>query len=278
MRRAHRPRKRFAQNFLVDRDMQRQIVGAMAPQPADQIVEIGPGRGALTGLLLQATTNLTAIEVDRDLAQGLQRRYRKLKVMSANALTVNYHELLDDSGATRIIGNLPYNISTPLLFRILEHAEFIRDAHFLLQEEVVQRMSASPGTRIWGRLGVMVQYYCQVQPLFEVPPDAFHPRPTVRSRLVRLKPHSPGYMLPADSVHWLREVVRVLFAARRKTLGNALKGMPINNPHEILESCALDATRRAETLGLKDFINMANILARGQYSGDGAGSARENSK
>lgn len=255
----HRARKRFGQNFLEDNGVIDNILRAINPQPGDHLVEIGPGQGALTSQLSASACQLDVIELDRDLIPGLLAAYSvnpRFKLHSADALKFDFAALAADSQPLRVVGNLPYNISTPLIFRLLENAAIIRDMHFMLQLEVVERLAATPGSKDWGRLGIMAQYYCQVDKLFEVPPEAFNPRPKVQSAIVRLAPwrESPW---PACDAQLLRQVVRTAFGQRRKTLRNNLKGL-IDTPR--LESLGIDPGARAETLELHQFIEITTAI------------------
>ncbi|MEE4361943.1 MAG: 16S rRNA (adenine(1518)-N(6)/adenine(1519)-N(6))-dimethyltransferase RsmA [Pseudomonadales bacterium] len=257
----HRARRRFSQNFLVDQGIIERIVAAVAPKPGERIVEIGPGRGALTAQLLRAAEGLgcelVVIEIDRDLVQGLRAQHGALRIIEGDALRVDYSQLFEDGAPFRVLGNLPYNISSPLIFRLLGAAGHLIDAHFMLQEEVVNRMGAAPGDRSWGRLGVMVQYRCRVDPLFAVPPEAFHPRPRVHSRIVRLQPYAT-LPHPARDEALFARVVRDAFSQRRKTLRNALRALP---GAERLTAAGFDLGLRAEMLSVADFVAISNVLA-----------------
>jgi 16S rRNA (adenine1518-N6/adenine1519-N6)-dimethyltransferase len=264
----HRARKRFGQNFLVDDAVIHRIVAAIDPKPSDVVIEIGPGRGAITRGLEASGCDLTVVEIDRDLAHGLRVRYPELRIEEGDALRLDYSALFDPPTPFRVVGNLPYNISTPLLFHLLDYARWVRDAHFMLQDEVVQRLAAGPGEKAWGRLGVMVQYRCRVEPLFGVAQDAFTPRPQVRSRIVRLVPlEAPE--LPATDEGLFAQVVRAAFSQRRKTLRNGLKTLPAVDAAAFaaLEAAGVDLRVRPETLGVRDFVTIANVLA--EQVGDG---------
>jgi 16S rRNA (adenine1518-N6/adenine1519-N6)-dimethyltransferase len=271
----HIPRKRFGQHFLHDQGILRRIVESVAPQPDDRLIEIGPGEGALTLPLLRAAGSLTAIELDRDLIEPLQARAQglgKLSIISADVLTVDFSALAAGSplrvgpsrpsmasGALallRIVGNLPYNISTPILFHCLQHASAIRDMHFMLQKEVVERMAAPPGSKVYGRLSVMLQLRCTVQPLFRVPPGAFRPPPKVDSAVVRLTPLPPA-ALPQGDFSVIERVVRAAFGQRRKTLSNALSG--VATAVEI-EAAGIDPRARAEQLAPSAFVALVQHL------------------
>ena len=253
----HRPRKRFGQNFLHDAGVINGIAGAIAPQADDHLVEIGPGQGALTESLITGGCQLDVIELDRDLVPGLLAAfsiYPRFRLHSEDALKFDYASLASGQERLRIVGNLPYNISTPLIFRLLENAAIIRDMHFMLQLEVVERLAATPGNKTWGRLGIMTQYHCQVEHLFDVPPEAFNPPPKVQSAIVRLQPWQESPWPDCDEAK-LRQVVRAAFAQRRKTLRNNLKGLIDSAGLEIL---GIDPGARAETLQLTQFIEIAN--------------------
>jgi len=256
----HRARKRFGQNFLRDDGIINRIISAIHPLPEQHIVEIGPGQGALTGLLMASGCQLDVIELDRDLVPGLLASHgdsTNFKLHSADALMFDYSQLASGPASLRIVGNLPYNISTPLIFKLLENSAIIHDMHFMLQLEVVNRLAASPGSKNWGRLGIMAQYHCQIESLFEVPPTAFSPAPRVQSAIVRLQPWvEPPW--PACDEAVLRHVVRAAFAQRRKTLRNNLKGILDG---DALEALGIDPGARSETLELSQFIAMANALA-----------------
>jgi 16S rRNA (adenine1518-N6/adenine1519-N6)-dimethyltransferase len=255
---AHIPRKRFGQHFLHDQGILRRIVECISPKPDERIVEIGPGEGALTLPLLRAAGKLTAIELDRDLIEPLREKARgvgELEVISADVLTVDFSALANGA-PLRIVGNLPYNISTPILFHCLDQAAHIADMHFMLQKEVVDRMAAAPGSKIYGRLSVMLQYRCSVESLLHVPPDAFRPPPKVDSAVVRLVPHSAA-SLPVVDVGLLADVVRAAFGQRRKTLSNALRGVATAAD---LEMVGIDPRARAEQLPVSAFVELAQHL------------------
>lgn len=255
----HRARKRFGQNFLVDHGIIREIVRAIYPRSDDQLVEIGPGKGAITELLADSCDNLSVIELDRDLVPWLKVKFENhpnFQLFQADALSFDFSQLIKDNQPIRIVGNLPYNISTPLIFHLLTYSTQVADMHFMLQKEVVKRMAAQAGDSAYGRLGIMVQYYCQVENLFEVPPTAFDPAPKVDSAIVRLIPHKT---LPyqATNIKTLERLVNVAFQQRRKTLRNALKQLL---PAEVIDALPVDANARAETLSLATFVELSNIL------------------
>jgi 16S rRNA (adenine1518-N6/adenine1519-N6)-dimethyltransferase len=256
----HRTRKRFGQHFLHDTGILRRIVEAIAPRPGERVVEIGPGDGAMTMPLLQAAGELTAIELDRDLIEPLAERARsigRLHIVNADVLNVDFTELAHGA-ALRVVGNLPYNISTPILFHCLEHAGAIRDMHFMLQKEVVERMAAPPGNKVYGRLSVMLQLRCTVEPLFRVPPGAFRPPPKVDSAIVRLTP-LPGAALPDADFGLIERLVRAAFGQRRKTLSNALHELA--SAAEIADA-GIDPRARAEQLAPAAYVALARQLAR----------------
>ena len=252
----HYPRKRFGQNFLRDESIIEAIARAIAPANSDHIVEIGPGEGALTQALISGECRFDAIELDRDLRTRLLAAfstYPGFMLHSADALDFNFASLATGDTRLRVVGNLPYNISTPLIFNLLEQAQIINDMHFMLQLEVVERLAASPGSKDWGRLGVMTQFRCEVEQLFEVPPEAFYPPPKVRSAVVRLTPH-PEPQYPNVDPASLGRVVTQAFSQRRKTLRNNFKGMMEDDDFGGL---AIDPSARAETLSIADFVAIA---------------------
>lgn len=254
----HIPRKRFGQHFLHDSSILKRIVDSIAPRPGDALVEIGPGEGALTLPLLKTCGRLTAIELDRDLIEPLRTRTRdhgELRIVNADVLDVDFGELAAGRGL-RVVGNLPYNISTPILFHCLRYADVIRDMHFMLQKEVVDRMAAAPGNKTYGRLSVMLQLRCTVEPLLHVPPGAFRPPPKVDSAVVRLIP-LPEEKLPHVDNALLDRVVRAAFGQRRKTIANSLSG--IASPAE-LTSAGIDPRSRAEQLSPSSYVELTRRL------------------
>jgi len=258
-------RKRFGQHFLHDPGVIRKIVDGVAPVVGERIVEIGPGRGALTWDLLRRAQSLDVIEIDRDLAQSLKADARAgsgLHVHVENALDTDFVRLRGAGAPLRIVGNLPYNISTPLLFRLLAQRAAIADMHFMLQKEVVDRMTALPSNKTYGRLTVMLAAVAEVERLFDVGPGAFQPRPKVWSAIVRLRPTlEPRFDIGAEGV--LRTLVTAAFSHRRKTLRNGLKGLL--TPEEI-EACGIDPQLRPETLAPAQFGLLAALHSR-LYSG-----------
>ena len=209
----HHARKRFGQNFLQDGGVINNILRAINPLPEEHLVEIGPGQGALTQQLSASGCQLDVIELDRDLVPGLLAAFSvnpRFKLHSADALKFDFNSLVSGAVPLRVVGNLPYNISTPLIFKLLENTAIIQDMHFMLQLEVVDRLAASPGNKDWGRLGIMAQYHCEVEKLFEVPPEAFNPQPKVQSAIVRLAPRTTSPW-PACDTQLLRQVVQTVF-------------------------------------------------------------------
>lgn len=255
----HKARKRFGQNFLHDPGVIEKIVRAINPKPEDTIVEIGPGLGAITEEILALNPRLQVVELDRDLIPVLRTKffnYPDFRVHEADALSFDFSQLVTDR-ALRIVGNLPYNISTPLIFHLLGQSGVVQDMHFMLQKEVVQRLAAVPGDNNYGRLGIMAQYFCKVQPLFEVGPGAFRPAPKVDSAIVRLVPHKV-LPHPAKDLKTLQAVVRTAFNARRKTLRKALAAMVTV---EQLQSLGINDGLRPENLSLADYVQIADMLA-----------------
>lgn len=253
------PKKNLGQHFLTDQDIISKIVLAVKPAAGDFLVEIGPGQGAITFPLLKKHGALTVIEFDRDLITPLMESAEgmgDLTIIHKDVLKVDFTKLAADRPAIRLVGNLPYNISTPILFHVLEHAPVVRDMHFMLQKEVIDRMAAEPGSKVYGRLTVMLQARCEVTPLFMVPPHAFRPPPKVDSAVVRLVP------LAADKIHikdavLFENLVRDAFGQRRKTIRNAMQALATSDD---IEAVGLRPDARAEQLPVTDFIKLANFL------------------
>ena len=253
----HQHKKQFGQNFLNNDTIIRQIVHAIHPQADQHLVEIGPGEAALTTPLVQQVKRLDIIEIDRDLHQPLRDKlghYPAFALHQADALRFDYEQLATDDKPLRLVGNLPYNISSPLIFHLLNFLPHIADMHFMLQKEVVERLTATPGNKAFGRLSVMVQYFCQAELLFIVGPENFEPPPKVDSAIVRLTPHQP---LPyqADNFEDFSALVKQSFAMKRKTLRNNLKGW-LND--DDFNTCGIEPSLRAEALGVADFVTLAN--------------------
>jgi 16S rRNA (adenine1518-N6/adenine1519-N6)-dimethyltransferase len=251
----HIHKKRFGQHFLHDATILQRIVQAIAPHRGDRIVEIGPGDGALTLPLLRAIGRLTVIELDRDLVPRLRAAAQgvgELEIVNADVLGVDF-DALARGEALRVVGNLPYNISSPILFHCIDHLEVIRDMHFMLQKEVVDRMAAAPGSKVYGRLSVMLQLACRVEPLIEVPPGAFRPPPRVDSAVVRLLPR-PRSDRPSVDAERVARVVRAAFGQRRKTLANALHGLL---EADEIAAAGIDPRARAEQLEPAAFVALA---------------------
>jgi len=258
---SHRARKRFGQHFLHDRSILQRILDAFDPAPDDTVVEIGPGLGALTRPLLERLQRLHVVELDRDLVARLHADYPsdRLIVHEADAMRFDFHSLLPPGAGhrLRVIGNLPYNISTPLLFHLVDQLDVIHDMLFMLQKEVVDRMAADPGNKDYGRLSVMLQSRLRVEKLFDVRPGAFTPPPQVDSSIVRLLPHA-NPPVPIEDPACFARVVQAAFAHRRKTLRNNLVGLLSADQ---IAQCGIDPVRRAETLSLAEFASLANALA-----------------
>jgi len=255
----HRARKRFGQNFLQEANIIERIIIALDPQPDDAILEIGPGQGALTDRLVDQCGHLDVIEIDRDLAAEFRWRYDSkphFTLHNADVLKFDFNSLPPRTKPYRLIGNLPYNISTPLLFHLFACRHLFSDMLFMLQLEVVERMTATPGNKNYGRLGIMTGYYCDAEKLFNVPPTAFHPQPKVQSAIVRLIPWQtlPHPALDADT---LETVVRTAFSQRRKTLQNSLK---THVDRETLSALGIDGSRRPETLSLAEYVTISDAL------------------
>ncbi|WP_070886126.1 16S rRNA (adenine(1518)-N(6)/adenine(1519)-N(6))-dimethyltransferase RsmA [Pseudomonas sp. D1-3] len=257
----HRARKRFGQNFLHDAGVIHRILRAIHARDSEHLLEIGPGQGALTEGLLNSGAQLDVIELDLDLIPILQARFAeqpRFRLNQGDALKFDFSSLQAAPNSLRVVGNLPYNISTPLIFHLLDNAHLIRDMHFMLQKEVVERLAAGPGGGDWGRLSIMVQYHCQVEHLFNVGPGAFNPPPKVDSAIVRLVPHQV-LPHPAKDHRLLERVVREAFNQRRKTLRNTLKALL---PASEIEAAGVDGSLRPEQLDLAAFVRLADQLAQ----------------
>jgi 16S rRNA (adenine1518-N6/adenine1519-N6)-dimethyltransferase len=259
---AHRHKKQLGQHFLSSPGVVEKIIRALNPKPGEFIVEIGPGGGALTFPLLRAHGELTVIEFDRDLIEPLTiegGKHGRLTIVHRDVLQVDFGKLghgHDVEGPLRLVGNLPYNISTPILFHVMRHAEAVRDMHFMLQKEVVDRMAADPGSKTYGRLSVTLQAVCRVTPLFDVPPGAFTPPPKVDSAVVRLVPRPLGELGIRDSAHFARTVAAA-FSQRRKTLRNALSTVC---DAEAIRAADIDPGARAEQVAVESFVRLSNQL------------------
>ena len=253
----HTPRKRFGQNFLVDSQVVRDIVHAILPFEDNLLVEIGPGLGALTQPLLRSLKHLHVVEIDRDIVERLRREFpkEKLTVYSADALEFDFSALGEN---LRVVGNLPYNISTPILFHLSKFAKNIVDMHFMLQKEVVERMVAKPSTSDYGRLSIMLQSRFEMEQLFIIPPEAFLPKPKVQSAIVRMTPLKKP-MIDASSEKLFAIIVAASFSQRRKTLRNTLQNYLGIEDFQTLQ---IESGLRAENLSIAQFIAIANYLAR----------------
>lgn len=255
----HKARKRFGQNFLTDEDIIERIVRAIAPKVGDNILEIGPGLGAITEPVAELTDQLNVVELDKDLAERLQTHPfigKKLNIYQADALKFDFAQVMNKDKPMKVFGNLPYNISTPLLFHLYEYLDDIENMHFMLQKEVVNRMCAAPNSKAFGRLSVMTQYYCRAVPVTEVPPSSFVPPPKVDSAVIRLIPKSyeeRHQVNPATLNHVCLEA----FNQRRKTLRNSLQNIATA---EDIVGLGIDPTLRAENLSLNEYIKIAQWL------------------
>ena len=256
----HQIRKRFGQNFLHDKHVISKIIGAVSPTKNDHILEIGPGFGAITKQLAQSGAKLDCIELDADLAASLKTEYREYKsvnILQADALKFDLNSIATKKNSLRVVGNLPYNISTPLIFHLLKSSYLIRDMTFMLQLEVIQRMVSKVGTKSYGRLGLMVQYYCEVEHLFNIASDAFVPRPKVVSALARLKPHkSPA--VTAKDPECLKTVIQTAFNQRRKTIRNSLSTLVSES---LLEEIPVNNKLRPENLTLQDYVRISDAIS-----------------
>ncbi len=252
-----RAKKRFGQNFLQDEQVISRIIQTIAPLPEDRILEIGPGRGALTDALFKTGCDLSLVEIDTSLTKLLQSRFPGVNIYNEDILKADLSALLSDE-KSRIVGNLPYNISTPLLFRLFDCTAQIQDMHFMLQREVVDRLCALPSTPAYGRLTIMAQYHCRAEKIFEVPPEAFKPIPGVHGAVLRLSPRADK---PPANPLILGEILKQVFSYRRKTLRNAMQAFLSATE---LEDCGIDPGLRPENLDLSQYVSCAIQVARKQ--------------
>ena len=259
----HQAKKRFGQNFLHNDAVISDIIDAINPEPGENLIEIGPGLGALTEPVVERAEKLSVVELDRDLAHRLRHHpflAPHLTIYETDALNFDFSQLVTDEDGTqrplRIFGNLPYNISTPLIFHLLTFKDKVKDMHFMLQKEVVERMAASPNCKAYGRLSIMTQYQCQVVPVMEIGPEAFKPAPKVDSAIVRLIPHKT-IENPVKDINALNTICLAAFNQRRKTIRNGFKKL-INV--EQLASLSIDANLRPENLTINDYIKLANFI------------------
>ena len=251
----HVAKKKFGQNFLKDSSIIHAIIQSIQPLQDDLLVEIGPGLGALTKPLLEKTKHLFAIELDRDIVNWMQNQYSKnnITIFNEDVLNFNFHQF---DKKIRIVGNLPYNISTPVLFKCIENIVIIKDLHFMLQKEVVDRMIATPSSSDYGRLSVMLQYYFSMEHLVHVPKEAFDPEPKVESSFVRLIPYEQ-YPFIANNINQFGKIVKEAFSQRRKTIRNTLKSLINEND---FEKIGINPQLRAENLSVSDFVKISNYL------------------
>lgn len=259
----HQARKRFGQNFLSDPGVIHRIIQSINPKPGQRLIEIGPGLGALTCPVLELVGEMDVIELDRDIVPKLQLncgldavQNNKLRIHNVDVLNFNFSEL-DYKEPLRIIGNLPYNISTPIIFHLVEYSEIIQDMYFMLQKEVVQRLAAKPDTSNYSRLSVMAQYYFQVDALFLVPPESFQPIPKVHSAIVRLVPHKEKPIQVGDDKAFAKLITQA-FSQRRKTLRNVLRDICTAQQ---LESINIDPSARAQSLNLQQFAAIFKLIS-----------------
>ena len=257
----HRPRKRFGQNFLIDTNIIEKIIHSIKPHPDDHLVEIGPGLGALSAPLLKYINRLDVIELDRDIIPELEKLdQNKLVIHNIDVLNFDFSQFQQDNfnnDQLRIFGNLPYNISTAVLFHLIKHRKVIQDMHFMLQKEVVERIAAHKNSSSYGRLSVMMQLHCEVAPLFEVPPGCFRPAPKVDSAVIRLTPRQQ-LLIDDDDCHGFEALIRQAFSQRRKTIKNNLKGFCTVDQ---LEAAGINAGARPQELGVNDYVKLYQQLS-----------------
>lgn len=255
----HQARKRFGQNFLHDQAIISQIVDAINPEPGENLVEIGPGLGALTEPVVERAGDISVVELDRDLAHRLRHHpflAKHLTIHEYDALKFDFAQLVKEGKPLKIFGNLPYNISTPLIFHLLSFRDKVKNMHFMLQKEVVERMAAGPNCKAYGRLSIMTQYQCQVMPVMEIGPEAFQPPPKVDSAIVRLVPHAE-IKNPVKDLALLNQVCLTAFNQRRKTIRNSFKKLI---SVEDIESLNIDPSLRPENISIEQYIRLANFL------------------
>ena len=256
----HQAKKRFGQNFLNNDSVISRIVDAINPEPGENLVEIGPGLGALTEPVVERAGNLSVVELDRDLAHRLRHHpflAQHLTIHEIDALKFDFASLSSEENPLRIFGNLPYNISTPLIFHLLTFKDKVKDMHFMLQKEVVERMAAGENCKAYGRLSIMTQYQCQVIPVMEIGPESFTPPPKVDSAIVRLIPHKT-IENPVKDIKYLNQVCLTAFNQRRKTIRNSFKKLI---SVEELTSLNIDPSLRPENLAVSEYIKLANYIA-----------------
>jgi 16S rRNA (adenine1518-N6/adenine1519-N6)-dimethyltransferase len=255
----HQAKKRFGQNFLHNDAVISDIIDSINPEPGENLIEIGPGLGALTEPVIERAGKLSVVELDRDLAHRLRHHpflAKDLTIYETDALKFDFAQLASEDKPLRIFGNLPYNISTPLIFHLLTFKDKVKDMHFMLQKEVVERMAAGPDCKAYGRLSIMTQYQCQVMPVMEIGPEAFKPAPKVDSAIVRLIPHA-HIVNPVKEISALNTVCLAAFNQRRKTIRNSFKKLISVKQ---LESLNIDANLRPENLTLDEYILLANFI------------------
>lgn len=256
---AHKAKKRFGQNFLQDEYIIERIVKAINPKPDNKIVEIGPGLGALTTQLLPLCQTMDAIELDRDIIPKLRvscATLGELTIHEIDVLKFDFNQLSNNDTKLKVVGNLPYNISTPIMFHLLKHANIIGEMIFMVQKEVAERITAQPGCKDYGRLSIMLQYHCETQYLFIVPPESFTPAPKVDSAIIRLIPYSQLPYL-ADDENLLSQIVTQAFSQRRKTLRNTLK-KTVND--DLWEKSGIDPSLRPEMISVQQYVELSNLL------------------
>ena len=254
----HKARKRFGQNFLIDNNVIDLIIQSINPQQGQTLVEIGPGLGALTVPLLKKAEQLHVVELDRDVIPILEKKCAgvgELSVHNIDVLNFDFKTLIQPPQKLRIVGNLPYNISTPILFKLLDYAEHIDDMFFMLQKEVVKRMAAEPDNGAYGRMTIMLQYHCQVTELFEVPPEAFDPKPKVDSAIVNLRPRKP--VIEVSNYSLLEQLTKQAFSMRRKTIRNTLKKLCTTDE---LEAVGINPGHRPENIRPEQYYQLSNYI------------------
>ncbi|MFC6276977.1 16S rRNA (adenine(1518)-N(6)/adenine(1519)-N(6))-dimethyltransferase RsmA [Psittacicella hinzii] len=259
----HFAKKRFGQNFLIDQNIIYAIVDAINPKNEDNLIEIGPGLAALTEPVCERVDHLTVVEVDKDLIERLQHHpflAPKLTIIAQDVLNVNFHELATPERKAKVFGNLPYNISTPLILQLLNHTDVVAEMTFMLQLEVVERLLATKGSKHYGRLGIITQYYCDVLPVIEVPPESFKPAPKVNSAVVKLVPKKE-IKHPVVSIDTFQTITALAFSQRRKTIKNSLSKLVYEQDWQNLSAFGINSNMRAEELSLEQYVNLENYIS-----------------
>jgi len=261
-RKINKPLKRFGQNYIRDKNVLLKIISVFNPKPEDKIIEIGPGRGALTKLLLEKVNNLTAIEIDTRVIEALRTLSSNINIVNDDFLDIDLNSFYkSDNKKIRIIGNIPYNITSPIIFKLIDNHEIILDAIFMVQHEVAKRMTGKKGTKDYGIFSIIVNYFCDVHFCFKVSKNVFQPKPNVDSAVVhlRFKPNKEEYLVQKTFI----KIVKASFSNRRKMLKNSLSNSIFKDLD--FSNCKIDLSKRAEDLDIKDFIKLSKFILKNQH-------------